>query len=60
MKYVLQWNFSITDNLGTEKHTEVSTIQRLFYTHNNLLGLTKQSVIERFPLLGEFVIRGSV
>ena len=27
--------------------------------HSNLSGPTEQSVIERFPLLGEFVIRGS-
>ena len=27
--------------------------------HSNLFGPTEQSVVERFSLLGEFVIRGS-
>ena len=50
------------DTLGPEKQfvirTKVSTTQRLFYMHSCLV-LQKQSVIERFSLLREFVIRGS-
>ena len=46
----------------TEKKliVEIFTTQWLLHMHNNLSGPTKHSAIERFPLVGDIVTRGSV
>ena len=58
-KYV-QWNFSMTGTLGTEKQFVVQRFPlfRGYFTQTAIyLDQQKQSVMERFSLLGEFVIR---
>ena len=60
--YIIQWNLSITDALGTEKQFVIQRFPlfRGYFTHiTTYLDPQGQSVIERFPLFGEFVIRGS-
>ena len=61
-EYCIQWNLCITDTLGTEKQFAVQRFPlfRGYFIHIAIyLDPEKQSVIERFSLLVEFVIRGS-
>ena len=58
----IQWNLSITDTLGPEKQFAVQRFPQFrgCFTYRAIyLVPPKQFVIERFLLLGEFVIRGS-
>ena len=58
----VQWNLSITDTLGPEKQFAIQRFPlfRGCFTYRAIyLVPPKQFVIERFLLLGEFVIRGS-
>ena len=58
----IQWNLSVTDTLGTEYITvcctEVTTIFRYYFVCITIYLDPENSVIERFSLLGEFVIGG--
>ena len=58
----MQWNLSITDTLGPEKQfvTQRYPLLRGYFTCIAIyLVPQKQSVIERLPLVGEFVIIGA-
>ena len=58
----IQGNVSITDTLGPEKQLVVQRFPlfRGYFIHIAIyLDPQKQSVIESFSLLGEFVMRGS-
>ena len=58
----IQWDLSITDTLGTEKQFVIQRFplfRGYFIRPAIYLVPQKQSVIERFSLLGEFVKRGS-
>ena len=58
----VQWNLSTTDTLGTEKQFAIQKFplfRGYFICIAMYLDPQKQSVIERFSLLGEFVNRGS-
>ena len=55
----MQWNLSTTHSLGPEKQFAIQRflLFRGYFTCIAIcLDPQKQSVIERFPLLGEFVI----
>ena len=60
----VQWNLSITNTLGTEKQCAIKRFPLLrrgcFTSIGIRLDPPKQSVMERFSLLEEFVIRGSL
>ena len=58
----IQWNLSITDTLRREKQFAIQRFSQFrgCFTYRAIyLVPPKQFVIERFLLLGEFVVRGS-
>ena len=57
--FAIQWNLSITDTLGPEKQFAIQRFSQFrgCFTYRAIyLAPPKQFVIERFLLLGEFVI----